>query len=389
MKTLKIVPSALLSLVVLFGAFQGAHAQTTNASSAINTGPSTVSSVVSSGPICFPFPVNIWYGASDSTTQNSVTSLQTFLAQQGDFSASNIGSGHFGPLTLRAVQEFQTANSLPSTGYVGPLTRAIIIGRCGHITPTPVTGPVSINSISPTQAPSGATVTIYGTGFTSDNTVLFDGGVAAQDVAAIYPPSTTYICPPGAFCPATTSNVTSANGVSTTNTASNVMIAPTTEMLTFTVPSSLSPYCAPDSACPMYMRLATPGQYSVTVMNSNGTSNAITFTIGSGISNTSGTLSITGLDTPSSLTMGQTGTWTVHVSAGTNVGNLNYSVDWGDNSSAPVGFMEPEAAMVSNSSTFTHAYSQSGTYTPVFTVTDSNGDSVTTSNTITVTPYYY
>ena len=394
MKLYKILPSVLVALVLMCGISGVANAQTsssvTNASVSAAGSPT---SVVSSGPICFPFPVNIWYGATDSATQNGVTDLQDFLSQQGYFNSAYIGSGHFGPLTLQAVQKFQLANSLPSTGYVGPLTRALITRHCGVPTPTPST--LSINSVSPVQAPVGATVTIYGSDFTSNNTILMDGDVVAQNVAAIYPPTPTpiYNCPPGAMCatPAT-SNVSSADatficppGAMCSNPGNGSL----NEMLTFTVPSSLSPNCPNDSVCPMYMRLVTPGQYTVTVQNSNGTSNAVNFTVGPTISSNPGPLTITGLDAPSSLAVGQTGTWTVHAMTSAGSGELHYSVDWGDNSAYPAAMMEPEAASVNTSSSFTHAYQTAGTYTATFTVSDDFGHSASTSSTITVSPTYY
>ena len=54
------------------------------------------------------------------------------------------------------------------------------------------------------------------------------------------------------------------------------------QTITFTVPTSLAPNCPANSACPMYMRLVTPGEYDITVQNANGTSNAIPFTVTSG-----------------------------------------------------------------------------------------------------------
>ena len=129
--------------------------------------------------------------------------------------------------------------------------------------------------------------------------------------------------------------------------------------------------------------------YHISVQNSNGTSNALPFTVTDSIH--SQTLSITGLDAPSTLSMGTTGTWTVHVSTNNTSGQLHYSVIWGDEANMVVdsSIMAPAPQPAQNSATFIHAYKNTATYTPVFTVTDDKGNSVSISNTITITPLYY
>ena len=331
-----------------------AHAQTTTSSSMAI-------------PMCYAFTTNIRYGTDDAYTgQSTVAQLQQFLAAQGDFNSAYLGTGHFGPLTLSAVQKYQSDHAIPATGFVGPLTRASINSSCGTTTP-PQTSPVSIYSISPTSAAAGDTLNIRGFGFTSSNTVLLDGNVAAQNV----PISSSIAI-------ACTTSPSCHGGINQT--------------LTITVPTSLAPNCTPGMMCAQYMRLVTPGTYTVTVQNSNGTSNPVTLTItGTPIQPSSQTLSVTGLDAPSSLTTNQTGTWTVHAITNTGSGNLHYSVVWGDEHSGAYAIMAPSSyPTTTTSATFTHQYTNTGTYTPVFTVTDDAGHSVTTRNTITVTtPIYY
>lgn len=83
-------------------------------------------------------------------------------------------------------------------------------------------------------------------------------------------------------------------------------------------------------------------------------------------------VSINGISGPQSLDVNQQGSWTVSASS-QNGGNLSYSVMWGDegyalnNSAAASG-----AVGVQQSATFTHTYSQAGTYKPTFTVTSEN-----------------
>lgn len=88
---------------------------------------------------------------------------------------------------------------------------------------------------------------------------------------------------------------------------------------------------------------------------------------------TNAKIKITGIDAPSTLALGETGTWTVNVNSRGNASPLQYSVRWGDE-----GTMMRAASTntATSSATFTHAYDVSGTYAPVFTVTDAKGRTV-------------
>lgn len=78
---------------------------------------------------------------------------------------------------------------------------------------------------------------------------------------------------------------------------------------------------------------------------------------------------ITGISGPSQLQVGQTGTWTVSA-YDPEQGNLSYSVDWNGGKGVAAQNMPSE---VKQTATFTHSYSSAGTYTPTFTITDSQG----------------
>ncbi|MFA5929714.1 MAG: PKD domain-containing protein [Candidatus Micrarchaeia archaeon] len=87
---------------------------------------------------------------------------------------------------------------------------------------------------------------------------------------------------------------------------------------------------------------------------------------------------ITGTGGPASLNVNQVGTWTI--SANDPDGTyLSYTINWGENNGAAPS--SPTSAATSTA-TFQHAYSQAGTYTVIFSVTDSAGAS--TQSTITV-----
>jgi hypothetical protein len=205
-------------------------------------------------------------------------------------------------------------------------------------------------------------VIITGFGFTDNNTIYMNGSIAAQNV----PVSSSAI---GIAC---TNDPNCRGGVR--------------QVLIFTIPSGLSPYCAPGMMCAMMIRQTTPGDYQVTVQNSNGTSNALVLTV----VGTSGgqSISIAGIDAPSSLTIGQTGTWTVRANVPNYSGTLHYSVVWGDEGHMTNGIMMPQQTNTQTSATFTHTYSIAGRYTPVFTVTDDYGHSATVSASTLVNPIY-
>ena len=91
---------------------------------------------------------------------------------------------------------------------------------------------------------------------------------------------------------------------------------------------------------------------------------------------------LSGIDAPTTLAVGEEGTWTLH--AATNAsGNLHYSVVWGDESASPLRAMALSSTEQS-SATFTHVYDTKGTYAPKFTVSDDNGHSASVSASVVV-----
>jgi peptidoglycan hydrolase-like protein with peptidoglycan-binding domain len=285
---------------------------------------------------CVYFTHYLHYGTTDQYTGGDVSRLQSFLNTQGFFNYAPVGI--FGPLTYRAVQQFQTAHGISPVGAVGPITRnAIQQVSCGMQTGTNAV----IYSMSPSLGVVGATVSITGFGFTNDNTVHFGSGVIMhvngtnQTITFTVPSSLNPACyysnprclmasmmtAPGAYnvyvensngtSNAVTFTVTAAaqnnpvisylspsagsvgtqvviygSGFAGTNSiyfggsnVSNAVYSNDGASLTFTVPSYVGANCPPNTACPMYARQITPGAYSVYVNNQNGASNAATFTV--------------------------------------------------------------------------------------------------------------
>ena len=73
---------------------------------------------------CFNLSYNMRRGSTDIATSGDVTKLQQALIQLNYLSQDP--SGYFGSATYSAVQRFQSANNLISSGYVGSYTRAAI-----------------------------------------------------------------------------------------------------------------------------------------------------------------------------------------------------------------------------------------------------------------------
>src|SRR6185312_13263205 len=71
---------------------------------------------------------------SEGSQGDDVKQLQQTLSDNGFFNASS--TGFFGPLTARALMQFQLhfgiASSSSANGFFGPLTRNFFGGRCGN-----------------------------------------------------------------------------------------------------------------------------------------------------------------------------------------------------------------------------------------------------------------
>jgi len=97
---------------------------------------------------------------------------------------------------------------------------------------------------------------------------------------------------------------------------------------------------------------------------------------------------ISGVSGPQTLNVNQTGTWKVKAT-NPGRGTLSYSVDWGDNiiltcSSGDAPCVAQSTLSPQQSATFTHSYSQAGTYTPIFYVTNTSGQGAKTSFSVKV-----
>ena len=212
--------------------------------------PAFAEGILSSPTITIPAPAATAYDATKcikishtlkyGSRGGDVTILQIFLHNNHYLSVND--TGYFGSLTLKAVKTFQQDSASGAIdGIVGVQTRAHIFAvGCSDKTP-------KLGTITPLTGPTGTVVTITGYNFTpTGNIVHFSiGGISNISSAVI--PST-------------------AGG-------------PALQQLSFTVPSSIGPYCKPDQACAMYLQLLNAGTYPIYIENANGISDGASFTI--------------------------------------------------------------------------------------------------------------
>ncbi|MDD5068879.1 MAG: Ser-Thr-rich GPI-anchored membrane family protein [Candidatus Pacebacteria bacterium] len=97
--------------------------ENTNADTAHNAGTADIDTQASSSS-CVVLTYDLRYQSRDISTNGEVSSLQDFLQSKGYLSSEP--TGYFGMLTFQAVKDFQKANGISPTGFVGPITRAKI-----------------------------------------------------------------------------------------------------------------------------------------------------------------------------------------------------------------------------------------------------------------------
>ncbi len=384
------------------------------------------------------------YGSSNlrrGARGDVVAAVQEFLQSEGVLSAS--ATGYFGPATERALKAWQSQQGIVSTGSayttgwgaVGPRTWAMLKLRCSPIvggdrdahgcigsagytwcatknkclrTWEESCSPVSTNlSASPTAGPAPLTVTFTAqVNPTNDNLVADAGyykivfgdgaeytfpctdpsGTCRQpSTAHTYPNAGTYtaqLVHYGYFgMPGQTETIMGT--VSIVVGDGGPVACPANYQPVCGRPTGCANTCPPGAFCTMMCRLNDPQTYSNTCMLKNaGAEYLYDGPCIDASSNKPPTIS--GISGPTTLSVNQSGTWSVTASDPEN-GTLSYSVMWGDEVMYP---MRADAAVSSpvnyQTSTFTHAYASAGTYTVTVTVTDSQGKNAQTTTTVRV-----
>ncbi len=92
---------------------------------------------------------------------------------------------------------------------------------------------------------------------------------------------------------------------------------------------------------------------------------------------------ISGFSGPTTLSVNQTGTWSIQASDPEN-GQLSYSIRWGDEVNVyPLAAMSAERTFTQTTS-FTHSYAKTGTYTVTILVQDTHGKTAEAKSTVVV-----
>ncbi len=218
---------------------------------------------------CIDLKYNMYLRSKDSQTKGETSLLQDFL------SPNYFGqdpTGYFGTVTLNSVQKFQRANGLLSYGYVGPATRAKIkMITCGNVES------FGIKVIQPNFVKVGDTVTLFGPGLNVSNAyVTIDGYRVEANIQTVARNTVSFVVP---------------------------------EYLSHTINCIKAP-------CPLgLVKEVVPGNYSIRVVNSNGTSNEAILTIRN--KDVGGPISLSSLNP----TSGKIGQEVVIYGQGINVGD--------------------------------------------------------------------
>lgn len=141
---------------------------------------------------------NLTVGSRDRGTSGDVSRLQTFLGISP--------TGYFGAITKVGVASWQASNGVsPSTGYVGPLTRAAITKRCN-----PVSGIDVSFSAAPTigTAPLAVAFSSSGVGLGTGQYIIDYGDSATSGSLQSY-------CSTSSECSLSASHTYTAAGVYT------------------------------------------------------------------------------------------------------------------------------------------------------------------------------
>ena len=359
---------------------------------------------------CTDLERTLYYGQRDWNTNGEVSELQTFLRAEGHLKSQ--ASGFFGFSTLRAVRDFQSDHDIRVSGIVDAATRAKI-----EAVSCDASAELSITGI---DAPTALMVGEEGT-WTVDiesesegnlrySVVWGDEGtqrmMLASETATQASASFTHVyTSAGTYTPEFT--VTDQEGRTVTKAAVAVTVSNEADVhisalsatsghigdsVTITgtgltddsvvyVGGTLAADVTVISDTSVTFRVPSIGigSYDVYVENENGTSNAIRFEVKA---EKEVRISISSIDAPVRLSVNEEGTWTVN--ADTNVsGNLRYSVVWGDE--GMMRAMLGAQTQTQTSSTFTHRYSEKGTYKPTFTISDGAGHSSKVRATVVVT----
>lgn len=240
-KAAGLTQNQIQQIVGLLQAFGADQATLNNVTAALNgqATPGTTTGGTTGGSCTATFVTNLQVGSNNA----EVKMLQQFLNKDSSTMVAATGAGspgaetmYFGPATKAAVVKFQAKYGIsPTSGYVGPLTRAKLNSMCGGTTPnpnvpgTPVTGnglkvmlasdsPVNVSLVQGQAAgelakftfanPTSASIVVTNLAFkrigvsndsTMTNVYIYNGAVRLTDSAGVSNSAFNYSNPTGLF----------------------------------------------------------------------------------------------------------------------------------------------------------------------------------------------
>lgn len=283
---------------------------------------------------CWDFNQNLKRGDSGESIDKLQYALKQNLSDRGDVLSTFFDQY----IVENLVKSFQTKYNIPATGYVGPLTRAKLNELYGchkQIFITPET-------LAPAKAGEtySAALQVHGLG----NAMINWSGNLPAGLKLV--PTSAGACPTGALCQPRPPEYRSIVGV-----------VPTAGSYAFTVQAANG-------------TATTTKTYTLVVKEKDGKNNNPV---------------ISGISGPTSLKVGETGTWKVTATDPLK-GILNYQITWGDEPHQTGALPpEPSADAAAQVSTFTHAYATPGTYSVRVNVIATNSRAAFASLTVNVT----
>ena len=338
----------------------------------------------------YTFNNDLTLGSSGS----DVEQLQTWLINNGysipSVSSGFVAKGYFGSQTQSALMAYQRSIGLPAYGYFGPMTR-VYLNRGGNYDNGGGNGNGGNNNAASFQItrPIGGESWQKGTtqNITWTSPYYFRATYVDIKLVPYYAPCTSQVCPMTAQTGTAQSMLypyrapyTIATGISVNQNLYSWNVG---GIIPFTPPAANGVYPIPAP------NVVPDGQYTIQICQTGTsvcTSSASPFNIYTSGTPVGNTPIINGVDAPTTLAVGQTGTWTVRAIDPLN-GTLSYSVTWGDQQAYPMvsGATASSQYLQAQTSTFQHSYSLAGTYTVTFTVRNASGQQIQTTSTVTVT----
>jgi len=338
----------------------------------------------------YPFNNDLMVGSSGS----EVARLQSMLIGKGfdipSISSGNIATGYFGLQTQNALKSYQRSIGVPAYGYFDLSTRQYI-NRGGNSNNGNGNGnnnnSASFKIVRPNGGESWQKGTTQNITWTSSNSINIRATYVDITLIPYYQPCTGQICAMSATQSGNSASMmnpyrapyTIASGISVNANSYSWFVGSQYITNSYNSNGLINPSSPPP---------IPDGQYTVQICQTGTsvcTSSASPFTIYSNGTPVGNQPVISGVDAPTTLTVGQTGTWTVHATDPLN-GTLSYSVNWGE----PVMAYPTTSGLVMQdsfiqTSSFQHSYAVAGTYTVTFTVRNASGREVKTTSTVRVT----